>query len=124
MNGKSFSRKQSCPRGQPTGGSMYQEKHMAEKLQAQAACKQEVQEAVASEVLSLGREIVDRASALRSHVEKKLEPISLPETEKEKCGNSTADRNYPPLFSELRSIFYEIMDSLNAINNNINRTAL
>ena len=84
-----------------------------------------VEETIANQIICLGQETLAKAKNVADRLEIKLATVlivNLPESENEE--KIAAVPQLPPLFDELRSIFWEIQYKLNKIEDLNNRTAL
>jgi len=80
---------------------------------------------VADELVELSRGIVSRADEVSGRSHNKLSPVMTPPYPKENaCQPEAADREWPPLFAELRSNLFSILVSLRSIDEALDRTEL
>lgn len=78
---------------------------------------------VAEEIAEYARALSEQADALSNRVNAKLHLVMQSDYPRP-CGPEQKDTEYPPLFSDLRSSFRSIADSLDNIGHAMNRTEL
>ena len=87
-----------------------------------ALCEKVARENVASQLLSLGKEIVDMASGIRNKQEDKLECVTRPSEDKKlSSGVDQSTEPWPPLLAEIRESFWQIRRNLNGMNDTLDR---
>ena len=74
-----------------------------------------VRESASSELLNLGCEVNKLSEALKGRTWSRLASVMRTPPEDVKQPGTVAE-NYPPLFQEIRGIFWEIQRNLNSIN--------
>jgi len=80
---------------------------------------------VADEIGRFADELAERIARLADRIEGKLSPITTSSCPSPPlCENAKDNREYPPLFNELRIRFTDIKCALNRIEDTINRVEL
>ena len=78
-------------------------------------------EPVAAEICKFAAELAERAEMLADRVSDKLNPVTTSACSQPVHGEGKECREYPPLFTELRSRFCSLANSLNSIEDTISR---
>lgn len=98
---------------------MYGEEMKGSSLASTAA-----REPVAAEICKFAAELAERAEMLANRVGGKLSPVATSACPQPLRGEGKECREYPPLFSELRSRFFSLANSLDSIEETISRVEL
>lgn len=83
-----------------------------------------VQKSAAIEICEFAAELEARAKMLAGKIVITLNPVITPLCSEPVRGEEKTYREYPPLFSELRSHFFSLVSSLNSIEDTISHTEL
>ena len=99
------------------------EGYAGERMMAKGA-PSVTRQSTAAEVAQIGQVLSKRAQELAERLEERLRPVMSVPTPRV-CEDSAKEaRQFPPLFSDLRSTFGLIKDALDSIENAIQRTEL
>ena len=79
---------------------------------------------VASDIAEFAEKLANRANSIADRLQGKLQSVMISDRPSEGCCNEIQDREYPPLFSDLRNNFNSISRSLDSIEYAIQRTEL
>lgn len=77
-----------------------------------------------NEIMDYLSNLAVKAQEVSSRLDAKLSPVCFPDSPSTEAGLNDTQRNYPPIFNDMRGYFNTIDSSLNHINNILDRCEL